>query len=194
MKRLVVAVLLVAVAGCGDRSGTPAGPPEETATPQPTETTAEQAAPMAMTGQDMNLFFFDKQQTGGEDKPSFSLFSRACTLDAEGVWSFKEASAVIYSRQGEETQLTAGEGRFDKTNERASLGGGVTVHMGAMQAELQDMQWLNEERVAQSDNPVTIREGETLLSAATFRFHPDDSLLVLTDVTGELSLEETPEQ
>lgn len=189
MRRLLLALVFLAAAGCGDRSQ----PSQEAAAPQSTEPSAEETARLAMTGQDMNLYFFDKQQTGGEDKPSFSLFSRACTLDTEGVWSFKEASAVIYSRQGEETHLTAGEGRFDKANERASLAGGVTVHMGAMQAELQDMQWLNEERVAQSDNPATIRENETLLSAATFRFHPDDRLLVLTDVTGELSLEETPE-
>jgi hypothetical protein len=76
-----------------------------------------------------------------------------------------------------------------KEEERAFLDQGVVGTIGTMTLELEDIEWLNEERLAKTDKPVRMVDGEMHLDAATLRLYPDERKYVMTDAEGVLLLE-----
>ena len=68
----------------------------------------------------------------------------------------------------------------------AELKGGVDVQFEDMHLQLSDMEWINEERVARTDNPVSLASNSVQLQAATLRLYPDEKQLVLTHAAGTM--------
>lgn len=147
-------------------------------------------AKTAMEGRGLDLRMFDNNPTpGGPRKPTFWAHVNTFSQTNEDGWAFEEARAVIYgsSEGAEAIVLEAGSGRFQAT-QMAYLTDGVVARVGEMQLELTDIEWRNEERLAQTDSPVAISGGDCALKASSLRMYPDQKQLILTDVSGTLRL------
>jgi len=55
--------------------------------------------------------------------------------------------------------------------------------------ELQDIEWVNADREARTDNPVRVIDEDMYLEAATLRLYPDQRQFVLTNGTGMVRFE-----
>lgn len=185
-RRYWIPMLALAAAACGDR--TPAPPPS----PEPAaEAPAENDA--VMRGR-TSLYLYDAADAGGSTgKPRFEVKDVLVELDAEGAWSFQDAQAVIYGRDGSEAHLKAGSGSLqeagadasgEQTLERAHLTGGVTMEAGGKTIELEDIEWLNAEGVARSAKPVVLRDANSEVAASSLEYYPDTNVLLLTDARG----------
>ncbi|MDQ1257938.1 MAG: hypothetical protein QG656_2546 [Candidatus Hydrogenedentes bacterium] len=187
-----MAALLLFAAACGSKPVPPAEAPSVSA-PEPaaaSEPAAEPAGPeMTMTG--INIYMHDKRPTlGTPRKPTFWVKAETFTSTEDGLRSFKNARAVVYSRkEGEPDIVFEAKNGWMKEEERAFLDQGVVGTIGTMTLELEDIEWLNEERLAKTDKPVRMVDGEMHLDAATLRLYPDERKYVMTDAEGVLLLE-----
>lgn len=178
-----VLVLATLAVGCGERAQ-PAAPAPPAQVPAPPQDDA------LMRGR-TNLFLYDAGQAGGgSDKPRFEVRDVEVVLDENGAWSFVNPHAIIYGRDGTETHLQAGQGYLDERNGRAVLSGGVKMEMGARSVELQDIEWSRDDGVAKSDNPVTLRDGDTVIQANRMRYDPDTKSVIMEDFTAQLAYHE----
>lgn len=168
--------------------------------PAPTGT-APSAAPsipaasderMNMEGQGVDLWLLDSHPTadGQNRKPTFRVHADGFSLAEDDIWSLEQARAVIFGRDenAPEIQLVAGRGRFQQ-GKMAYLKDGVDVTVGEMRMTLSDIEWLNDERVARTDSPLTITTPDSHLEAASMRMYPDRRQVELTRVTGLIHLE-----
>jgi hypothetical protein len=208
LKRVVVSLLALLVAACG-KTPEPAKQPEQNGDrPQtsgsvpafqaPASSDTAPAEGASMKGQGVDLRLFDASPTqGGSRKPTFWVHADTFSLGEKNLWTFEKARAVVYARNEEDPQVTfeAGSGQFQETKGEdgkggmAFLRGGVTAQVGPMRLQLSDIEWVNDERTARSDSPVTITSEDSNLSASSVRLYPDQKQLVMTNVTGELQLE-----
>jgi hypothetical protein len=182
-----VAICVAAAAGCGRDSkpdSTKAAPEDLGATaPKSSETDR-----LAMQGSGLDLRLTDTSPTRGDSrKPTFWLHADTYSLADENIWSFEKARAIIYGRgeHGTEIHLEAGQGRFQE-NTMAQMKGGVDVQFEDMRLQLSDMEWINAERVARTDHPVSVASNSVQLQAATLRLYPDEKQLVMTDAVGTM--------
>lgn len=183
MKAAALVVLsLFVLAGCG-----------KSLTAAPVPAVADESGmddQVTMEGRGLDLRLFDNNPTpGGPRKPTFWAHVEVFSQTGEDLWSFEKARAIIYgnSEESEPIVLDAGRGSFQETK-MAYLKDGVVAHVGEMKLELTDMEWLNDERLARSDNPVTISGGGCALKASSLRMYPDQKQLILTNVSGTLRL------
>ncbi|MBX7256736.1 MAG: LPS export ABC transporter periplasmic protein LptC [Candidatus Hydrogenedentes bacterium] len=203
MKRslVVIAVIAAAIAGCTKPAATPSQPaPAPTqqpgtqpATPAPAqpETVPTASAPsdqVTMTG---NLTFklFETSVEGEQQKPTFEVTSPQGSLLEDNVWALKNASAVVFGKNGEETRFEAGSARFDNVNKTAELSEGVVITMGTRRIELQDVTWNNDKREAVSENEATVTDGDTQLKSKGMEFHAETQQLLLRNVVGKVSMQ-----
>jgi hypothetical protein len=106
----------------------------------------------------------------------------------DNVWAFEKARAIIYGREeGDDVVMEAGRGRFQESK-MALLTGGVDVRIGKMRVTLSDIEWLNDERVARSDNPLTMTSEDMHIEASSLKLYPDRKELVLTNAKGILQM------
>ncbi len=109
-------------------------------------------------------------------------------------WVFENAEVTLYNREGRTTTLDAARGELQyiegQVREEALghmlLTDGVRLRTDTMEIELADLRWQPETRTMFSDNPVSLRDGETELHAAGLRFAPDTGELTLKEVRGTL--------
>ncbi len=176
----VLTGLAALVAGCGP----PLPAPEAERAPSTPERTVE------ATMQNMTLRLYGPEGGGATGKPAFWVQADQSTLIEEGVWSFENARAVIYDREGNETLLEAAHGQVDQREgrETALLNEGVNLRAGAMALNLRELEWINAERVARSDAPVQMEGDGSAIAATSLRYYPDEQRLVLKDVRGTLVL------
>lgn len=186
---LPASVLVLSLLGCGDTDGTKASTtPTETASPAPV------GAQTVMEAQ-TNLYLYDTEATGGtEQKPRFAVKDAVVSMDENNAWSFKDAHAIIYGRDGTETYLDAGEGFLDQKGQKAHLKGGVTMKSGTMEIHLEDIEWSNEKRRAISTNPITLRDRGSELTATSLEYDPDAKKLTLTNIRGTIQYERSETQ
>ena len=159
-----------------DEPGTPPGQPERSD---------------AITMSRINLYLHDTRPTQGRPrKPTFWVQASSVSLIDAGAQSFEDAHAVLYGLDGDagDVVFDAARGRFQE-GESATLDGGVVARIGRMTVALQDIEWVNAERVARTDNPVRIVDGDTCIEAATLRLYPDRKEFCITDATGIISFE-----
>lgn len=176
---------LSALAACGDRA--PASKPAQA--PVKTETKE------LMRGR-TNLYLYDSARAtgGGAENPRFEVRDVEVVLDEKGAWSFMNPHAIIYGRDGSQTDLRAGRGYLDEKKKHAVLSDGVTMQMGTRTVQLQDIEWLGNDGVAKSDNPVTLRDGNTEIDAKRLRYDPDTKMLVMEDFTAKLAYQRSEGQ
>ncbi len=186
MKRSPTRLLILFVlAACG--TGLAPQPPKAEL-----ETTASPAEPgnrIRMSG--VKLYLHDTRPTYGlPRKPTFMVQADVLALMQEDVWTLEKAHAVVLGgdEDAEDMVFEAARGRFQE-EERVHLEGGVVAHVGTLVMELEDIEWINTDREARTDNPVHIVDGETHLDAATLRLYLDERLFVLTDVKGVIRLD-----
>jgi len=181
-------LLLFVFAGCGKNLAVTSVPPK--GDPAPSADEQED-----MEGRGLDLRLFDNNPTpGGPRKPTFWAHVEVFSRTGEDLWAFEKARAIIYgsSEESEPIVLDAGQGSFQETK-MAYLKNGVVAHVGDMQLELTDIEWLNDERLARSDNPVAISGAGSNLKASSLRIYPDQKQLILTDVSGTLRLRRSEE-
>ena len=178
----------VLAAGCG-----PAERTEREERPETPETTRE-AAGLDDNGEermagDMVLRLFDESPgADGARRPVFTVSSPQFSHEGGGRWLFRDASAVILDPGGEEILLRAASGRMNQETREAWLEGDVTLQAEDMAMELQDVEWVNEDRVARSGKPLRVAVGETRFEASAMELWPDENRLRLTDVRGSIHL------
>lgn len=149
----------------------------------------------------VEYYLYDERfdRADGPEQPSFRVRTPHMEWiregeDAEiGTARFRDAEAVIFSPDGPDTVLTAGEGLLDPDAKSASLTGGVTLERGPLRVELDDILWSDADHVARSDHPVRIADGANRIEAATFEYYPVDEIINLTGVTGTVLLEPVQE-
>lgn len=182
-----LALALSILGACGDRA--PASKPA----PGPAKAAGEDTAVMRSR---TNLYLYDSESAtdGGAENPRFEVRDVEVVLSQKGAWSFENAKAIIYGRDGTQTELQAGRVELDQNQNQAKLTGGVTMKMGARTVELQDIEWLGDERVAKSDNPVTLRDGNTEIQAKRLRYDPDTKMLVMEEFTAKLAYQRSEGQ
>lgn len=181
MKRCVV-VALMALAACG-------GPaPSKPATPEGSPAAPDPAATQTLMQGKTSLYLYDADPaTGGQGRPRFEIRDTEVALQQQGekpVWSFKDAHAIIYAEDGTETHLRAGEGYLNEESQEAMLSGGVIMEMGEKTIQLDDIAWSN--RMAKSDKPILLRDGESQINASSLEYNPDTKELVLKDARGTM--------
>ena len=144
-------------AGCGAPAPPPSTPPENPANGAPTSTTGTPGSVgVESQGVDLRLFSMDPTQTGPR-KPRFWLHADKQTISADGTTSFEKAHAVVYGKDTDVEQLVidAGAGQY-KQDEMVYLNNGVVAQAGDTTIQVTDMTYENNEKVARSDNPVSI--------------------------------------
>jgi hypothetical protein len=186
---MLALALGLALAACGDRPSAPA----------PAQKPAQGAAksePKTVMRARTNLYLYDNARaTGGAaDSPRFEVRDVDVVMDETGAYSFENPHAIIYGRDGTQTTLTAGRGKLDEKQGRAMLTGGVTMQMGARTVQLQDIEWQKDTGVAKSDNPVTLRDGNTEIQAKRMHYDPDTKLLVMEDFTAKMAYQRSEGQ
>ncbi|MFA6240451.1 MAG: LPS export ABC transporter periplasmic protein LptC [Candidatus Hydrogenedentales bacterium] len=203
MKRsLAVVAALVVCASC---TKPPASPPPAGTSPtaqagaQPGAQTPVTQTPVPATGQNGtdqvsmtgNLTFklFDTTEEGVEQRPTFEVTAPQGSLLEGNVWALKNATAVVFGKDGEETRFEAGSARVDNEHKTALLSEGVKIQMGTRQIELQDVAWNNDKREALSENEATLTDGETKLNSKGMEFHADTQELILRNVVGKVSMQ-----
>jgi len=188
MRPGALTVLAMVCWGCG---GTLAPPSEAS----PDQVPRAVADPLALEAHVVNLRMWDTRPTDGAPrKPTFWVHADVFSRSEEEVWSLEGARAVIYGRSEEDEliTITAGRGRFQEMK-RAYLEGDIVARIQDMKLDMADIEWINEERVARTDRPLTLTMEDTHLKASSLRLYPDAKELVMTDVTGFLRLrKETP--
>ena len=183
MRRSAIRLALtVFLAGCG--SGLPTAAPDRAEGSAAAPAVGPSDDRMEMEGVDLRLF--DGEPTADTPRmPTFWVHTNVFSIDGEDIWSFEQARAVIYGRNQleENILLEAGSGRFQE-GKMAYLRGGVVARVGDMRLDLTDLEWLNDERLARTDQPVSIATSDSHLTASSLRMYPDQKQLVLTNVTG----------
>lgn len=149
-------------------------------------------------GVDLRMFPSDPTVTGPR-KPTFWIHADAFSFDEkERLWSLESVRAVIYGQkeENEEILLEAGRGQFQESEENEGRGAklaylkdGVVAKVGAMRLQLSDIEWVNDEMMAKSDNPLSITTEDSTLDAGGVRLYPDDKRLVLRDAKGTIRFE-----
>jgi lipopolysaccharide export system protein LptC len=190
-----VAVIVLAVVGLGCNNVIAPNPDNKEVNPAfpvgpvPTGKVSDDQLDMVGHGVDLRLFDTDPT-TGAPRKPNFWIHAEIFSVADKDIWSFEKARAVIYGKNegDQEIHLEAGEGKFQESK-MAYLKGGVKGTVGDMKLEMTDIEWLNDENMAKSDNPVSIKNGDSRLQAASMRLYPKDKQLLLTNVTGLVSFE-----
>jgi LPS export ABC transporter protein LptC len=177
---VIFAATLAVLAGCGP----PLPAPEAERGPS----TPEQAAEATM--QNMTLRLYGAEGGDASGKPAFWVQAEQSTLLEEGVWAFENARAIIYGREGNETLLEAAHGQVDQREgrETALLDENVSLRAGDMTMQLQELEWINAERMARSDAPVTMEGQGSAITASALRYYPDEQRMVLKEVRGTLVL------
>ncbi|HEO71069.1 MAG TPA: hypothetical protein ENN80_07385 [Candidatus Hydrogenedentes bacterium] len=174
MNRCWTALALFLFAACGPKSTSPKGSAE----PSPTNDD--------ITMDRIHLYLHDTRPTqGAPRKPAFAVQAESVALADQGVQSFQNARAVIHSadRQTEDILIDAGCGRIEEAKS-AYLEGGVVARIGSMRLDLEDLEWLNQQRLARTDRPVRIVDGSSRFRAAGMRLDMDAGELILTNGTG----------
>ncbi len=158
-----------------------------------TEDGADDSSPArAAEAQDIDLRLFDADPTTGAPRsPTCWVHADSFSRPEGDIWSFEGAKAVIYGRsdgQEEQIHIEAGSGRFQETR-MAYLKDNVVARVGDMRIELSDIEWINDERLARSDNAISLETPDAQLSASSLLLYPDNKQLILTDVTGTFRFE-----
>lgn len=194
MNHHVAAILLLAVSlGCNNVIAPGVGNKQADSNfpvgPVPKGTISDDQLDMIGQGVDLRLFDTDPT-TGAPRKPNFWIHAEVFSVADKDIWSFQKARAVIYGNdeRDQEIHLEAGEGKFQESK-MAYLKGGVIGSVGDMKLDLIDIEWLNEQNMAKSDNPVSIRNGDSHLQATSMRLYPKEKQMLLTNVTGLVSFE-----
>jgi len=187
-KALILGVTVLAAAGCGKGfNGRATAPP-----PADAHAGGNRSANIeGMEGRGADFRLFDGDPTSGPARrPRFWLHVDSFSLAEENIYSFENGHAVIYGRddQMQDMYLTAGGGMYQEAKS-AYLKNGVVAQIGDMKLELQDFEWLNEEGLGKSDNPVSIHSPDSELKASSVRLYHKEKQMVLTDVTGTFRLE-----
>ncbi len=180
MKYLVAIATLLVVVGCSKGTTPAAGAPEGS-------TTAVQPTGVWGGGGEMTLAFYNDRADPGATHPSFVIKSPDFQRSDEGVWEAQRVAATIYENQSE-TRLQAGSARYDQNARTATLTGGVSFERGVQHADLEDLVWVNDERLARTDKPVRIAEPGRVLEAEKMEYHPDESRIVLYGMKGTIDL------
>ena len=138
----------------------------------------------------MVLRFYDTNASGDEAgcPPTFRLEAEQCRHEGGDAWSFEDAEAIIYGKDRQEILIELRKGRLDHATKKAYMEGGVTVRIPHRQAtiELEDLEWSNEERVAKSDHPARIFQGDSVMTESSIRFYPDKDEIVMSDLEAQL--------
>lgn len=187
MKRLCAMVLLFAAGGllpACDRGPAPAnapvaGVPDAPDSPQPPPLAAARLT---------EFFFYRAGQGGVEQRPSFVMRTPAVSITVEGEALLEQVEAEIHGRDNEVTTIRAERGRFDQQAKTATMEGGVVLERGTMRVEMEDLVWLDEQRMARTDNPVRILDEGAELAAENLEFHPDEGALFLDNLAGDVTL------
>lgn len=191
--RVAMMWLMAFAAGCGAGCGAPSTPPPAPSTPEnapPATNNVPDGVGVEFQGVDLRLFSMDPTQTGPR-KPRFWLHADKQTISADGVTSFEKARAVVYGKETDVEQMTidAGAGQY-KQDEMVYLSNGVVAHAGDMTIQVTDMTYENNEKVARSDNPVSIESPRMQLKAANVRLNPDTRTMVLGPGSGTVQIGE----
>ena len=196
-KRTAILWLMAFAVACSAGCGAPSTPPPTPAnagnaatTPGTTPPGAPGGVGVEFQGVDLRLFSMDPTQTGPR-KPRFWLHAEKQTISAEGATSFEKAHAVVYGKDTDVEQMVidAGAGQY-KQEEMVYLGNGVVARAGDTTIQLTDMTYENNEKVARSDNPVSIDSPRMQLKADNVRLNPDTRSMVLESVSGTVQLGE----
>mgnify|MGYP003816031949 FL=1 len=121
----------------------------------------------------MRLAFFDDALGTANPKPSFEVTSPQCKLLGENLWQIEDAQAKLYGRDNAEHLLHSANARFDGVSKSATLGGGVTLETGTYTIEMEEITWIDSEREARTDHPVTITGQGMTMRAEGMRLRPD---------------------
>ena len=191
---ITLAVVLLAGVGCSKSAPPPAPAPSE-ATPPKTETRPASADPFAqetnaLTMNEINLYMHrSSQMEGVAQKPQFWVKAGAFTMQGKDSYAFRDARAVIYSKQEdrEEVVIDAKRGTFEQ-DRRAVLEDDVRVKAGTMDLSLSDITWEKTQEegggIARSDHPVKVNDPMIQLDAQSVRLYPESKEFELTAVTG----------
>lgn len=143
----------------------------------------------------MTEFFFYRAGPGGvEQRPSFVMRTPEVSITVEGEALLEQVEAEIHGRDNEITTIRAERGRFDQQTKTATMEGAVVLEQGTMRVEMEDLVWLDEERMAKTEKPVSIYDEGAALHADNLEFHPDESALLLDNMTGGVELAGRREQ
>lgn len=179
------------VAGCGNEvAPNDAAAPKATASEAPRPPVRETLSGLEAAVSGMDLYMHDIEPTGdSRRKPTLWVHAAEGQLKPDNSWALADARAVIYREQEEDILLESKTGRFDEGQKVAVLEGGVSVAAGEMRFSTDSVSYDNEQRIVQTHAPVVLSDGKTQLNADHATLEPDDGVVILSNVSGTLSLD-----
>lgn len=185
-----MAVVFSLLLGCGPMYAPPPAKnqPSKAGTPNAAGSTANESSAQL---KGVDLWLYHTAPTAGvERKPTCWVHADAFTLESDNSWALDTAKAVIYAREANEPdiRIEARHGRFQESK-MAHLSDGVKAKVGDMRIEMAEVQWLNDERVLQTDRPASIVTDDMQLDVETLSLYPDKRQIIMTRVTGTVELE-----
>ena len=146
---------------------------------------------LSMEAKSVDLRLFDSRPTDGEArKPTLWIHADTFRIEEQNISSFQKARAVIYGKDRDDAEITldAGSGRFQESK-MAYLKDGVNVKIGNMYLQLEDFEWINDDRLGRTDRPVTVTSEDLHLTASSMRLYPDERRIQMTGVAGTMRIE-----
>ncbi len=191
LSRVMLPMVLIAVAGCSKPATTPTPAPEQPAS----DTAKAPADPYTQPDNALQMSEIDlymhrtRQMEGVAQKPEFWVHATSFTMQGQNAYAFQNARAVVYSEEAghEDVVIDAKRGTFEQ-DRRAVLQDDVRIKAGTLLLSLNDITWEKPEDgspgVAHSDNHVTVNDPSLQLEAGSLRLYPDSKLFELTGATG----------
>lgn len=173
-------------------SGCDSGKPDTTASNAPAENTSP-APEIIMTAEGMKLVMYDDTPDDNQiRKPSFIIDAELGTaLTSNGndnSFKLTRPKAIIFTEDEEEFNLESESGVFDGKMGIATLDGGVKLFSPRLNLTMESIVWNNKSRTGHSNDAIELNSAWGTLHASSMIIHPESGELILTNVSGPITL------
>jgi len=134
----------------------------------------------------MTLYFYPGGPVAGEQRPSFEVSADDIEATAEREWTLKSAKAIIHRDEGPDVFIDAGSIWVDTEAERAVMEDSVVLEHGPLKVRLDELEYVEQERLITSEHPVVLERGDTRIAAQAMKYYPDEDRLMLDQGSGKV--------
>jgi len=102
------------------------------------------------------------------------------------TYTLQGVSGTIYGKDSKDFQLKADKGTYNENLKTITLEGSVIIQSGSMLIKTESVTWYNEEDILVSNSPVLLQNGETQLTAQSFKVNRAEKKIILQNSVGTI--------
>ena len=130
---------------------------------------------------------------GAVRTPRFAIEGDSATRAGEGnEWTLDGVRATVYDGEAERLTLSADHADYSEAENSALLRGGVLAQAGDVTLKLDAIRWDNKSGLAQSEGPVSLKQGDTWIEASSVSIDPGNELIHFRNFSGQVIFKKEP--